>query len=398
MRLRNISQNVFAVAVFLLLGGIAPTADAAEIKIGVLGSFSGPYADWGRQFQRSVDLFLEQNGGKVGDNTLSVVYRDVGGNNPQRARQLAEELVVRDQVQYLAGLDFTPTVIAVADVINAAKIPFVIFNSAMTDVPQKSPYFVRTGFTLWAVTIPAAEYAITQHKRRAVILIADYAPGYDAIAGFTKGFTDGGGTIADVIKVPLGTVDFSSYLQRVRDSKPDVIWAFIPHGPMTINLIGGYVQGGFHAAGIDLYGTTETEESSLPALGDGALGVITALHYAPYLDNPTNRKFLADYQAKYGKDELPDVASVAAWDGMRLLAHMIEATGGKKDGEKAIASVKGLAWDSPRGPVWIDPDTRDIVQNVYIRRVEKVDGTLLNKVIFTYPNMTAAGTVKSPPH
>jgi branched-chain amino acid transport system substrate-binding protein len=364
----------------------ATAAGADDIKIGVLGSFSGSYASWGQHFQQAVDLWLEQRKSQVGAHKLSVLYRDVGGANPQRAKQLAQELVVRDQVNYLAGLEFTPTVLAVAEVIDQAKMPFVIFNSGTSVVTRKSPFYIRAGFTQWSVAVPEAHWAIEQGKKRAVIISADFAPGYDAIDSYTQGFSEKGGTILDTIKVPMGTTDFSSYLQRIRDAKPDSTFMFMPVGPMSVGLIKAYMDSGLRNAGVELYAAAEADDTDLPAIGDAAIGMLSALHYSASLDNPTNKAFVAALTAKFGAAGLPNIASVAAYDGMTVIGKMIEATG-SAGGEKAIAAVKGFAWESPRGPVSIDPMTRDIVQNIYIRRVEKAGDRLINKTIHTYPSV-----------
>ncbi|MHB8764051.1 MAG: ABC transporter substrate-binding protein [Deferrisomatales bacterium] len=367
-----------------LLAAAPPALAAPEVKVGVLGSFTGPYAIWGKQFQEAVELFLEQNKGMAGEHKVEVLYRDVGGANPQRAQQLAQELVVRDNVAVLAGLEFTPTVLAVADVINEAQVPFVIFNSGTSMVTRKSPFYVRAGFTQWTVATPLTKWAFQDGTKRAAIVAADYAPGHDAVAAFTKGFTDAGGQIVSEIRVPMGTTDFSSYLQRVRDANPEGVFMFMPVGPMSAGFIKSFSERGLTKAGIKLFACAETTEFDLPAIGDSALGLVTALHYGPYLDTPTNRAFVAAYQKKHGKDALPSLISVAAYDGMRLVFEMIKATGGKRDGVKAVEAVKGFAWDSPRGQVSIDPKTREIVNNVYIRRVVNENGVYFNKDFFVY--------------
>lgn len=359
-------------------------ANAAEIKIGLLGQFSGPYAWWGKEYQRGVDLFLDQNGGKVGAHTLAVLPRDEGGTNPQRSRQLAQELVVRDKAQYLIGGTFTPTVLGVTDVATQTKTPYVIFNAGTSSVTQKSPYFLRVGFTQWTVSVPLVQYAVESGFKNAVIAAADYAPGQDAFEAFGKTFTKLGGSVVGEVKIPLGTTDFSSYLQRVRDLKPQAVFMFMPLGPMSAGFIKAFKERELDKVGITLLATNETLESDLPAVGEGAVGLTTALHYTPYLENSANKAFVAAYKAKYGKDQLPSIASLAAYDGMRLVAEMVRATNGADDGDKAMEAAKGFKWESPRGPVSIDPKTREIVQNVYIRRVEKIDGALGNKAFKTY--------------
>jgi branched-chain amino acid transport system substrate-binding protein len=367
-------------------------AHADEIKIGLLSQYSGIYSWWGQEYQRGVDLYLAQNGSRVGSHTLTVLPRDEAGSSPQRARQLAQELVIRDRAQYLIGGVFTPTVLGATDIINQTKTPYVILNSGTSSVTDKSPYFVRVGFTQWAVSVPLVKWAVEQGSKKAVILVADYAPGYDGIEAFGTTFKSLGGEIVAEIKVPLGTTDFSTYLQRVRDAGAPTVFMFMPVGPMSAGLIKAYKQRGLDKAGITLLSTNEVQESDLPAIGDDALGLTTALHYTPYLDNPVNKAFVTAYKAKFGADALPSIASVAAYDGMGLIAEMIKATNGKPDGDKAMAVAKAAKWESPRGPVSIDPATREIVQNVYMRKVEKIDGKLGNKAFYTYP------AVKDPWH
>jgi branched-chain amino acid transport system substrate-binding protein len=260
-----------------------------------------------------------------------------------------------------------------------------VFNAGTSSVVQKSPMLVRTGFTQWSISIPVTKWAAQQGLKNCAIVAADYGPGHDAIDAYKKGFTESGGKIAAEIRVPLGTTDFSSYLQRVRDASPQCTFMFMPVGPMSAGFIKSYSERGLTKAGIQLVTGAETQEFDLPAIGDSALGVVTALHYGPYLDTPVNKAFVQAYKAKYGKDALPSLISVAAYDGMRVVFEMIKATDGKRDGVKAVEAIKGLKWESPRGPVYIDPKTRDIVQNIYVRRVEKVDGVLMNKAFQTYP-------------
>lgn len=380
MKRRNMLWSALCASIFTL----SFAASAAEVKIGLLGQFSGPYAWWGKEYQRGVDLFLDQNDGKVGAHTLTVLPRDEGGTNPQRSRQLAQELVVRDKAQYLIGGTFTPTVLGVTDVATQTKTPYVIFNAGTSSVTQKSPYFLRVGFTQWTVSVPLVQYAVERGFKNAVIAAADYAPGQDAFEAFGKTFTKLGGSVVGEVKIPLGTTDFSSYLQRVRDLKPQAVFMFMPLGPMSAGFIKAFKERELDKAGITLLATNETLESDLPAVGEGAVGLTTALHYTPYLENSANKAFVAAYKAKYGKDQLPSIASLAAYDGMRLVAEMVRATNGADDGDKAMEAAKGFKWESPRGPVSIDPKTREIVQNVYIRRVEKIDGALGNKAFKTY--------------
>jgi branched-chain amino acid transport system substrate-binding protein len=371
----------------LAVGTISHVQAADPVKLGILVTTTGPYANWGKSYQQSVELYLQQHNGKDGNPTVEIVYRDVGGDNPPRARQLAQEMIVNENVAALGGLEFTTTVLAMADVINEAKIPFVIFNSATSIVTDKSPYYIRASFTQWQALYPASKWALEQKYKTCEMFIADYAPGQDAIDAFTKGFTDGGGKMLDTIRIPLGTTDFSSYFQRVHDNAPNCLVSFMPGGPMSAGTIKGFADRNFAGAGIQLIGTGETPEYDLPAVGDAAMGTVTSLHYGPYLDNPENKAFVAAMVAKYGDQMaggLPSFIHVQAYDGMEILFRMLRATGGKRDVDKMIEAAKGYSWKSPRGPVQVDAAMRELTQNIYERRVEKVDGKLANIAFRTY--------------
>lgn len=367
----------------------AAPAKADEIKVGLLSQYSGTYSWWGQEYDRGTELFLAEHGGKIDGHTITIVKRDEGGASPQRARQLAQELVVRDKVQYLVGGTFTPTVMGTLDIVNQTKTPYVFVNGATANMTDKSPYFVRVGYTSWAYCVPLITWAFEHGAKKAVTVTADYAPGADIVDAFNVTYKKLGGDMVENIKVPLGTTDFSTYLQRISDSGVKHVFMFMPVGPMSAGFIKAYAERGLSKSGIALYAGAETQESDLPAIGDSALGITTALHYSPYLDNKVNKEFVAKYEAKFGKDALPSLASMAAYDAMTVVAKMIKATGGKNDGDKAIAAVKGFAWESPRGPVSIDPNTREIIQNIYMRRVEKVAGGGLGNVpFFTYKSVS----------
>jgi branched-chain amino acid transport system substrate-binding protein len=359
------------------------SAQADEIKIGLLSQYSGTYSWWGQEFDRGTQLYLDEHGGKIDGHTITVVKRDEGGTNAQRARQLAQELVVRERVQYLLGGAFTPTIMGTADVVTETKTPYVMGNTGTSSVTDKSPYFVRAGFTQWQLNMPLTQWAYDEGARKAVTVGADFAPGHDALAAYKYGFEKLGGKIVEEVRVPLGTTDFSTYLQRIQDAGVKHVFMFMPVGPMSAGFIKAFYQRGLAKQGIALMATNETMESDLPAIGDAAIGMVTAQHYTPYLDNPANKDFVAKYKAKFGKDAVPSLASLAVYDGMHIIAQMIKATGGQKDGDKAIAAIKGYSWNSPRGPVKID-DHRELVQNVYMRRIEKVDGVLGNVPFKTY--------------
>lgn len=381
----RLSHSLLAFSFALAVGTISHAEAADPVKVGILITTTGPYANWGKSYQQSIDLYLQQHNGKDGNPTVEIITRDVGGDNPPRARQLAQEMIVRDEVAVLGGLEFTTTVLAMPDLINEAKIPFVFFNSATSIVTDKSPYLVRAGFTQWQALYPASKWAVEQKFKTCEMFIADYAPGQDAVDAFTKGFTDGGGKMLDTIRIPMNTTDFSSYFQKVHDNAPNCLVSFMPGGPMSAGTIKGFAERGFAKEGIQLMGTGETPEYDLPAVGDAALGTVTSLHYGPYLDNPENKAFVQAMVAKYGDQMaggLPSFIHVQAYDGMEILFRMLRASGGKRDPDKMMAAAKGYSWKSPRGPVMVDPETRELIQNIYIRRVEKVAGGKLGNVAF----------------
>lgn len=375
----------------LALAGAMGAANADEIRIGVIASFSGPYSNWGKHIQEASDLFLEQQKGKVGTHTIKLIYRDVGGNNPARARQLAEELVVRDKVQYLAGLEFTPTALAVADVATQAKVPTVINNAGTSGILSRWPYLLRTGYTQWMVATPLAKWTAEQGGKKVFLAAADYAPGLDAIAAFRKAFVEAGGSVVGELKIPLNTTDFSPYMQKIKEANPEYLYMFMPLGPSAVSFIKTFGARGLDKAGIKLMATAETEESEIASYGDAAAGIVTALHYSPASTTPTNQAFVAALRKKYGPATIPNVASISAYDSMKVIFEMIRATDGKQDGDKAMAAIKGYAWESPRGPVTVDPQTRELIQNIYIRRIEKVGGAYVNQPFKTYPAIKDPG-------
>jgi branched-chain amino acid transport system substrate-binding protein len=391
---RLIRRAMFISSLALAAGTALPAVAADAIKIGILGTTSGPYAIWGGSFEQAINAFLDQYNGKDGNPTVQVIFRDVGGDNPPRARQLAQEMIVNDNVAIMGGLEFTTTVLALADIMNEAKMPFVAFNTATAVVTDKSPYFVRASFTSWQTYVPLAEWALQQGYKTCEMFIADYAPGQDAIDSFGYAFTKGGGKMLDPIRVPMNTTDFSSYFQKVHDNNPQCLVDFMPGGPMSAGTIKGFADRGFAKQGMVLAGSVGTQ-FDFPATGDAALGVIASTIYVPSLDNPENKAFVKLLEAKYGDkmvSGLPSFMDVEAWDGMQMLFHMLKATGGQHDGDKMMAAIKGYSFKSPRGEVTVDPNTRELTQSDYVTKVEKVNGQLANVVLKGFP------AVKDPWH
>ena len=371
-----------ACAMFALTGA----ASAQQtVKVGLIGVFSGGFAIWGEQFQRSIQAFQKVNGDSVKGNKIEVIYRDAGGPNPAKSKQLAEELVLRDKINFLMGFAFTPNALAVADVVTEAKVPTIILNAATSVITRRSPMFVRVSMTLPQQTGPLAQWAAAKGYKKIYTLVSDYGPGHDAEGQFVKTFKDKGGTIVKSVRVPLSTTDFAPYFENVLQEKPDALFLFMPAGPPSIGAIDTWAKRGLKAAGIPLLCTGETQEIYLPAIGDIALDVISAGHYGTEVDTPENTALKKALTDMFGPNSIPDIASVVAWDGMRLIYDAVEALGPNAPGEKYIDFMKGRKMKSPRGPIEIDAVERDIIQNVYIRRVVRKDGKLVNATIDTIP-------------
>lgn len=374
----------------------AGTALAQEtIKVGIIAPFSGGFAgSFGEPFRQGVETYVAQHGDPMPGVKIEFIWRDLPATDPAAARAKALELVTKDKVQYIGGFVFTPNAISAAAVSEQAKIPTVIFNASASSVVSKSKYFVRTSNTLPQVTVPTAKNALEKGYKSVITLVSDYSPGHDAEAAFTKTFTEGGGKVLESVRMPLSTADFSAYLQNVAIKKPDAVFVFLPYGPPTYAFVRGYRDNGLDKAGIGFIGTSETQESDLQSLGDAAVGLETGYFYSAAHDSPQNKAFVAKLKELFPKAEA-NPATVSAYDGTHAIYEMIRATGGKPDPDKAIAAVAGKSWESPRGPISIDAQTRDVVQNVYIRKVEKgPDGRLLNKEIKTYEKQPDYGVAK----
>jgi branched-chain amino acid transport system substrate-binding protein len=374
-------------AVALCAGFAIPPSHADEPTIGIVAAFSGPYAEWGEAYKREIDLWMQENNGRHGWPKVHLILRDAPGiSDIARTKQVVQEFIVRDHVAIAGGGEFTPEAYAVAPLATQAKLPYVVFNGSTSNIVDKSPYIIRVGFTTWQPDVPIAEYAATHGCKRVTMIVADYAPGVDTINAFSYGFKKDGGTVADVIKVPIGTTDFSSYLQRIKESRPQCVFPFMPGGPMSLGFIKQYSQQGFPKEGIAYYDAGTVAENQLDAIGDAALGIISSGFYSTYLNNPTNHAFIAALQKKYPNIKR-EFVSTFAYDGMHLMFHMLKATEGHRTGMAMVKAAEGYHWMSPRGPISIDAD-RDIVQNIYIRKVVKgPDGVLYNKEFMTYPHV-----------
>nr|MBF0681157.1 ABC transporter substrate-binding protein [Pseudomonas sp.] len=355
------------------------SAAADTIRIGVIASYSGPYADYGRQFDSGIELYLKEHGGKLAGQDVEIVRKDTAGPAPDLARRYAQELITRDKVQFLAGLDFSPNAYAVARVATQARIPTIVMNAASSAITASSPYVARVAFTVQQVSAPMAQWALRNGITQAYTVVADYASGIDAETAFSQTFTAGGGTIVGAVRTPMNSPDFSAYVQRIKDEKPQAVFIFFPSGVQPPAFLKAFEERGLAAEGIRLIATGEaTDDSYLQATGDVALGLITSHHYSYAHPSAKNQQFVADFQREFGKSMRPSYFAVAAYDGMAALDSALHKTGGNPDGGQIMQALAGLQLESPRGPIQIDASTRDIVQNVYIRRVERVDGELVN--------------------
>ncbi len=386
--MRRIATALFGVAAF----AFAATSAQAQgtVKIGLIMAYSGQFADTAAQMDNGIKLWVKQHGDTVAGKKIEFIRKDTGGPNPDVAKRLAQELVVRDKVDILAGFTLTPEALGAAGVSAEGKKLLVDMNAATSIVTEKSPYIVRT-----ALTIPQLEYSFgkwvhAHGMKKMYTMVADYGPGIDAETWFTKGFKEAGGEIVGSVRMPVANPDFSAFVQRAKDINPDGVFIFIPGGAQPIALTKALKERGFPGDKIFAQGELTMDDNALKSMGDNALGIRTVFHYSWEHKSKMNEAFVKAYVAEFKRH--PDVFSVGAWDGMRLIYEALKTTKGKADGDSLIAAAKGMKWESPRGPISIDPATRDIVQNVYIRKVEKVGSSMQNVEIDTIKD------VKDPAH
>ncbi|MFN2645563.1 MAG: ABC transporter substrate-binding protein [Burkholderiales bacterium] len=366
-----------------------PAAMAQTVRIGVVSTYSGPTAVFGEQMERGFRLYMKKNADKLPPGVkVELLIRDDTGPQPDKAKQLAQELIVRDKVQLLTGMMWTPNALAIAPLATEAKVPTVIMNAAASIVTTRSPYFARVSYTEWQHAYPLGQWAAKKYKRAAQ-LVADFAPGHDAEEGFARSFTAGGGQIVDKVRAPLQTNDFSPFLQRIKDEKPEVLFAFVNSGPRATQLMKAYSDLGLDKAGIRLIGSGNiTTDEELNNMGDAALGVVTVYHYSPAAERPANRAFVEAFHKEYGEDTVPTIFTLGGWDGMDAIYTAIREQRGKIDAEKTMEILRRYKNpNSPRGPLSIDPETRDVVHNEYLREVRRVGGKLVNYELDTIPNV-----------
>ena len=381
----NSKQWMSGLAVTVSLAASPALADDATVTIGLILPMTGPSASTGKQERAGAELYIAQHGDKVAGKTISLVVKDDTGA-ADVTKRLSEELIGNDHASVLMGFGLTPLALAVAPVSAEAKVPEIVTAAATAMITEKSPFIVRTSFTLPQASVPMADWCVKNNIKKVVTIVTDYGPGIDAEKWFGDSFKKGGGQITEAIRVPLKNPDFAPFLQRVKDDNPDAVFVFVPSGFGAI-FMKQFVERGLDKSGVKLIGTGDvTDDDLLAVIGDSALGAVTTHHYSAAHDSPENKAFVAAFEAANGGLR-PNFMAVGAYDGMALVYHALEKTKGATDGDSLLAAMKGASWVSPRGPVTIDPATRDIVQNIYVRKVEKVDGKLFNVEFETIPDV-----------
>ncbi|KFG67032.1 ABC transporter substrate-binding protein [Microvirga sp. BSC39] len=381
MRRRTFLRAAGAVAMTLALSSAALAQEA--VKVGLILPMTGPFASTGRQIEAAVKLYMQQNGDTVAGKKIQLIVKDDTGV-ADVTKRLAQELIVNDKISVMAGFGLTPLALAPAPLATQGKVPAVVMAAATSTITEASPFVVRTSFTAAQATVPLADWAAKNGIKKVTTLVSDYGPGIDVEKAFTEVFTKAGGQVEN-LRVPLANPDFSPFLQKVADSKPDALLAFVPSG-VGAQFMKQFVERGLDKSGIRLLAEgSVTDDDLLNSLGDVALGTITSHHYSASHDSPENKAFVEAFK-KANNGMRPNFMAVGGYDGMHLIYEGLKKTGGQ-GGQALIDAMKGMNWTSPRGPVSIDPQTRDIIQNIYVRKVERKDGELYNVEFATIPNV-----------
>jgi branched-chain amino acid transport system substrate-binding protein len=377
--MKRILASLLAAGTLAFAGG-ASAEDA--VKIGLILPMTGGQASTGKQIDAAVRLYMQQHGDTVAGKKIEVILKD-DATVPDNTKRLAQELIVNDKVSIIAGFGITPSALAAAPLATEAKVPEIVMAAGTSIITERSPYIARTSFTLAQSSVIIADWAAKNGIKKVATLVSDYAPGADAQNSFKERFTAAGGQVVEEIKVPLASPDFSPALQRAADAKPDAIFVFVPAG-QGATFAKQYAERGLDKAGIKLIGPGDvTDDDLLNNMGDAVIGAVTAHLYSAAHPSAMNKEFVAAYK-KLMNGQRPGFMAVSGYDGMHLIYEALKKTGGNTDGDALIAAMKGMKWESPRGPISIDPDTRDIIQNIYIRRVEKVGGELYNVEFATF--------------
>jgi branched-chain amino acid transport system substrate-binding protein len=368
---------------------LAPAQAQETVKIGLILPMTGGQASTGKQIDNAIKLYMQQKGDTVAGKKIEIILKDDAAV-PDNTKRLAQELIVNDKVSFIAGFGVTPAALAAAPLATQAKIPEIVMAAGTSIITERSPYIVRTSFTLAQSSTIIGDWAVKNGIKKVATLTSDYAPGNDALNFFKEHFTAGGGEIVEEVKVPLTNPDFAPFLQRMKDAKPDAMFVFVPAGQGG-NFMKQYAERGL--TGIKVIGPGDVmDDDLLNGMGDAALGAVTAHLYSAAHPSAMNKDFVASYKKAFGSR--PGFMAVSGYDGIHLIYEALKKTGGKTDGDALIEAMKGMKWESPRGPISIDPETRDIVQNIYIRKVEKVDGELYNVEFATFEAVKDAGKTK----
>jgi branched-chain amino acid transport system substrate-binding protein len=372
-----------------------PFAGAAQaqdtVKVGLILPMTGQQASTGKQIKAAVDLYVKEHGSTVAGKKVEIILKDDAAV-PDNTKRIAQELIVNDKVAVVAGFGITPTALAVAPLATQAKVVEVVMAAGTSIITERSPYIVRTSFTLPQSAVIIADWAAKNGIKKVVSIVSDYAPGKDAEKYFVDRFKAAGGNVLETIRVPLANPDFAPFLQRAADAKPDAIYVFVPSGQGG-TFMKQYTERGMNKAGIKIIGPGDvTDDDLLPGMGDAVIGAVTAHMYSADHNSPKNKAYVAAFEK--ANHFRPNFMSVGGYDGMHLIYEALKKTKGKSDGDSLIAAMKGMAWESPRGPISIDPETRDIVQNIYIRKVEKKNGQLYNVEFATFKAVKDPGKIK----
>ena len=385
---RRVLQGFAAAAVATVLATPAFAAD--PLKIGLILPLTGPFASTGKQIEAACRLYIAKNGDTVAGRKVELIVKDDTGLAPETTKRIAQELVVQDKVSVLAGFGLTPLALAAAPVATEAKVPMIVMAAATGMIPTRSPFIVRTGFTLPQVTAPIAEWALKNKIKRVVTMVTDYGPGLDAEKTFVTVFKAGGGEVVESIKTPLRNPDYAPFLQRAKDAKPDALFVFVPSGE-GLAVMKQFDERGLKQAGIRLIGTGDvTDDDLLESMGAPAVGIITSFHYSAAHDSPENKAYV-DAFMKANNGMRPNFHSLGGYDGMHLIYEAVKKAGANATGEQLVEAMKGQKWTSPRGPMSIDPATRQTIQNVYLREVKMVNGKPWNVEFDKFENVKDPG-------
>ena len=388
--MRRMLTTLAGVAAALIAA--APAHAQGTVKIGLIMPYSGQFADTATQMDNAIKLYVKQKGDTVAGRKIEFIRKDTGGIAPDIAKRLAQELIVRDKVDILAGFVLTPNTLAVGDVSAEAKKFMVVMNAATAIITTKSPYMVRASRTIPQLTETMGTWAYKSGIRKIYTMVSDFGPGHDAEGGFQRGFKEAGGEIIGSVRFPVANPDFSAFVQRAKDLNPEAIFVFVPGGTQPAAIGKALAERGIDTKKTKILGMGElTEDEARRTMGDASLGILTVYDYDHNHQSAMNREFVKAFNAEYGGRN-PNIYSIGGWDGMHLIYEALKKTGGKTDADSLVAAAKGMKWESPRGPISIDPVTRDVIQTIYVRRVERLkDGKLYNVEFDRFDNVKDPG-------